>query len=423
MRRRVVSCACPRRAVECVRADADRPRPSGDHAVDVVGATELGRHLAQRPTGSRRPSTGGVLHHGALVGREGVEPGRHEAPQRVGQSADARASARRLARRWPSASAACWSPSSATSSSRKNGLPPLRSSSASRELRRRLAAERATSSSSAGRVAVERIEVEHRRVVAAGRRAPTSVEQAGRAVAEQHERAAAASRSSSVSISSSTSVVGPVQVGQHDDDRAGGGRDASMNATSERDAFLAGTLVGSMLVERGLVAHEVEQAVGDPLDLGVGGAVGRTRRATALGGRRLGPTSAASSGVDAAGLAQRLGDRPPHVGLAVGHAPALEHDGARASHAAQLGDLLGQPASCPRRPRRRAGSAGPGGGSTAASMACAEQAELGVAADERDVARAGAGGRAAASGSTATQASTGSSRPLACDRPERLVAR
>ena len=55
-------------------------------------------------------------------------------------------------------------------------------------------------------------------------------------------------------------------------------------------------------------------------------------------------TRPASSGSMLARLPQRLGHRPPHVGLAVGHAATLEHACASCSHAAIVGQLLGQAA-------------------------------------------------------------------------------
>ena len=47
--------------------------------------------------------------------------------------------------------------------------------------------------------------------------------------------------------------------------------------------------------------------------------------------------------LDAGGLAQGLGDRPPDVGLAVGHAAALQHDGV-VGDAGVGGHLVGQSA-------------------------------------------------------------------------------
>ena len=95
--------------------------------VDVDAAGEVLVDAAE--VGDRAPAAEhrGVGEHGALVGAEAVEPGGHQPPQRVGQGVQlGRGAPRRRA------SAASRSPTSATSSSRKNGLPPLRSSSASR---------------------------------------------------------------------------------------------------------------------------------------------------------------------------------------------------------------------------------------------------------------------------------------------------
>ena len=61
------------------------------------------------------------------------------------------------------------SPTSATSSSRKNGLPPLRSSSASRTSSGDVAGHERVEQLAGGRP-VERVEVDDHRVVATGRR-------------------------------------------------------------------------------------------------------------------------------------------------------------------------------------------------------------------------------------------------------------
>ena len=129
-----------------------------------------------------------------------------------------------------------------------------------------------------------------------------------------------------------------------------------MNATATARRPRA-RAAGSMAVERGRVAHEVEQAVGDARDdLGASPAA-RATAATAPTQRR-GPTSSASRpGRMPRPWRSASADRPPHVRLAVGHAAALEHRRPRASPrpATQPPRPAG---SCRRRPRRCSRTAG-----------------------------------------------------------------
>ena len=165
------------------------------------------------------------------------------------------------------------------------------------------------------------------------------------------------SRSSRASISLEHEVVGPVEVGQHEHDRLAPGRRLE-EGEHRADRLLAGPLRVDV-AQRHLVAHQVQEAVDDALDL----------RRPLLGGPGPGatvsvqPRSASAivaSAGDVAGLAEGLGDRPPHVGLAVGDAAALET--ALRARTAPAGQPPRPGGTCRPRPRRQRAAGGPGCG-------------------------------------------------------------
>ena len=367
-------------------------RPISRSAVDRPAAADHRR----RPASTARSA-----------GRQIVEPGRHQAPQRVGQ--------RRRRGRW---SAPPPSPSSRlTSSSRKNGLPPLRSSSASRDLggdrdRRRgaRAARRRPPRPSGSRWSVTRC----------GGRAGASSRSssAGRAVATittgQWWR-----RSKRSSMSCEDRVVGPVQVGDLRAPAGGGGPTRSRYAPRARARPPRGRVAGSApgAAPR---SRAGEQALGGALDLGVGG---RRPQASATGGAdlraglgrgwRRRPTSSAG--------AQGIGHRPPDVGLAVGHAAALADDGAVGASAAAAATssasrLLPMPTSPTSSDQQR-----PGRGGSSCRWRWRRRPTSCVAADEGHVDAAGPVPRRQRRRRGPRQVSTGSSRPLAVQQPTGLV--
>ena len=380
-------------------------RPVEHGATQVVDAAHAPRPSSPAPsTGPLRPQHRGVLERAPLGRREAVEAGRHQAPQRVGQVAERR----RRRREASAAPARSLSPTSATSSSRKNGLPPLRSSSASRTVVGQRRRSTSASSSSPAAARVERVEVDDDGVVAAGRHGPALGERLAGG-GDEHERLPAEPLERASSTRSSTSVSAQCRSDSTTTTGLAAGRRASRKVSTAPGGLLAGALRVD-LAERDLVAHQVEQAVGDPLDLGRRRRLGRARRpprrrTAALGvGQRV-------VGRDRAGLAQRLGDRPPHVGLAVGHAAALEHEGAVLA-ARPLARPPRPGGTCRRRPRRSAARGAARCRSTAASMAWPSTPSSASRPTNGVCGRRGPVARAAAASRWPTHASTGSSRPL-----------
>ncbi len=137
----------------------------------------------------------------------------------------------------------------------------------------------------------------------------------------------------------STCCVRPVEVGQDHHHRRTGGE--GLDHGEQRPGGLLPGPTGVEVPQRALVADQVEQALGDAQDLGV---VARPLQDL---GHHLAEPHPDGGGVDLAldarGLAQRLGHGPPHVGLAVGHAAALQHDGV-VGDAGVGGQLVGQAA-------------------------------------------------------------------------------
>ena len=86
--------------------------------------------------------------------------------------------------------------------------------------------------------------------------------------------------------------------------------------------------------------EEVEQALDDPVDRAVAPA-GAVQRLGHRGADLAGDDLLVVARLDVAGGLDRAGDRPPHVGLAVGDAAAGQHDGA-VTLPRGLGDVLGQ---------------------------------------------------------------------------------
>ena len=293
--------------------------------------------------------------------------------------------------------------SSAASSSTKNGLPPLRS------CRRAMTSSLASSPSSSehehlDRGGVERLEGERDRVVAPGCGAPALVELGARR-GEQHERAGPEAVDEAVD-EGEHEVVGPVQVGEHHDQRPAPGhprRAASARTAARRRGPGSGRGRGARLRTRAGRAGPVTVrvvAVSSPA---------RPVAATTASWTRLRASSCdASSGTSHA--ARTTSRSATTGGLAVGH--ALTGRGRSASwrsdaHSATSPTrrLLPTPASPPTRTRwarRRA---------TAASRTARTQRDLGVAPDETGRGCGGAACPAARRAAIAAQASTGSSRP------------
>ena len=146
---------------------------------------------------------------------------------------------------------------SETSSSRKKGLPPLRSSSTLAQSPGR-SPRRGGRAAAAGLV-VERVEVEDDASWPPAGDGVQRSSSARRAVARS-TKGSRASRSSSVVDEVEHGVVGPVQVGEHHDDRALGGR--ALDAARPPSGWpRRGRGSGSMPRERAVVAEQVQQAV------------------------------------------------------------------------------------------------------------------------------------------------------------------
>ena len=132
---------------------------------------------------------------------------------------------------------------------------------------------------------------------------------------------------------------------------------------------------------------------------------------TATVGQLEGPVGRVAR-ADPAAVAQRIGDRPPDVGLAVGHAAALEDEGvvlARRAVAASSSARRDLPTPGLAQHEQQAGPAVAHG----VVHAVAEQAQLGLAADQRGAVALGAVARAEASRRRPARPATSSSRPFA----------
>ena len=133
-------------------------------------------------------------------------------------------------------------------------------------------------------------------------------------------------------------IVGPVEVGQHHDDRTPAGE--RRHERQEGAGHLLAGAGGVDAPEDPLEPEEVEQALGDPVDRAVarGGAVQRLGH---RGAHLAGDDLLVVVGLDVAGGLDGAGDRPPHVGLAVRDAAARQDDRA-VTLPGLLGDVLGQ---------------------------------------------------------------------------------
>ena len=233
-------------------------------------------------------------------------------------------SGRRPRRSPPRRPSSARDPTSVTSSSRKNGLPPLRSS---EHLDASTAAAGCRCSALEqllGGLAVQRVEVEDEVVVPARRGRPSLGRSAGgRWRCTTSGRAVEALEQ--VVDQREHAVVGPVEVGELQQ-RAGATRVAALDVRDAASAIASSrALAGRQLARRLAVAHEVQEPVrwcGRPRGRR---RAGRTASATRSAVAAC-ATASGSPAIDAAPVAQRLGDRPPDVGLAVGHAATVEHD-------------------------------------------------------------------------------------------------
>ena len=170
-----------------------------------------------------------------------------------------------------------------------------------------------------GRVGVERIEVQHGDVVMPGRRRPALLEIGARR-REQHERKRA-EPAQEPRERAEHEIVGPVDVGEHQDERPllrGTLRTSPSRHGSRRRARSAGVDAGL-----GDAVGHVEHAVDDAIELR-----GRLADAGDLlhrGAQLVAPSVQRLLVVEPAERAERLGDRRPHVRLAVRRA-APDHD-------------------------------------------------------------------------------------------------
>ena len=217
--------------------------------VGVEGVVAPGGELADRVERAAGADDGAVLEHVALGRPQGVEPGRHQSLQRRGEVRGGRA-----ARPEPGPVPPV-SRSSAASSSTKNGLPPLRSwSSAMTSSFGVLAQQLGHQHLDGG--GVEWLEGERDRVVAPGRGAPAFVELGARR-GEQHERAGPEIVDEAVD-EGEDEVIGPVQVGEHDDERPAPGHPRQQRLHGPKRVVAGPARVE--VVELGFEPEQVEQA-------------------------------------------------------------------------------------------------------------------------------------------------------------------
>ncbi len=330
---------------------------------DVLDAQVLLRHHLDRLVGPAAAEHRAVLEHASLLRREPVEPRRDEATERVGQVGGLRPAADhaglteegdQLLEEERVAAAALEQRSG-------QGVIEIDAGQLAQELRRG--------------VRRERVEREQHRVVTTVRRPPPLLDGAPRG-GQHHEPAGAEALEEGVD-ELEDDVVGPVEVGEHDHDGL-----LHRVALGERHDGPDGLLPGAGGLEAAqlrLVAHEEEEALEHAIDL-----AGHRRGAEGGAHGRVGQRDRVLervAGADAAPVAERIGDRPPHVRLAVRDAAALEHERLVLA-GGDGGQLLGE-----------AGLADAGlteheehGGAVVAHgvlHAVAEDAQLGLPADER----------------------------------------
>ena len=311
-----------------------------------------------------------VVEHAPLVRGEAVEPGRDEPAERVGQLLETWPSARPS----PSAPTIPASESRVTSSSRKNGLPPLRSSSA-RVSSVPSSSPASSHSRSAAESDVERVEREDDEVVAAVGRVPALLDD--RAGGGEHHEPAAGEALEQGVHQLEHEVVGPVEVGEHDHDRT-----VQREPLGVGDDRVGGLLAGAGGVDApqlGVVPHEVEQALVDAVDLGGGGALAQRDAARTCAPARSPCRPDRWSGSRSRGAARR----PPATTRSPRRRARSDPRGSSAlcSHSACDGELLGEAGLAhaglaehqqQRRPRV----------ADRVLDAVAQQAQLGLATDE-----------------------------------------
>ena len=181
----------------------------------------------------------------------------------------------------------------------------------------------------------EGIEVDHDRVVPALRGRPTLGQLRARG-GEHHERQPGRGLQQPADDVQHR-LVRPMQVGKDHDDRAPAGQ-RSRERQQRALHLLAGA--GGVDAPEHVEPEQVEQALDDPVDRAVAPA-GTLQRSGHRGPNLAGGDLLVVARLDVAGGLDRAGDRPPHVGLAVGHAAAGQDDGA-VTLPSVLGDLLGQ---------------------------------------------------------------------------------
>ena len=265
--------------------------------------------------GAARSDDRAVLEHGAINGRERVEPSRDQAAQGDGQVA-------RIER------AGAIGPDGAVGVADERGelLDEQRVAAAAvpelgHELGGRVLLEMRFDERGGG-VGVERIEVEHGGVVTTGRRCPMLLE-LGTGCGDEHE-GKRAQRGEEPVDELEHDLVAPVQIGEDEHERP-----CARERLEVRLHRPQGLAARSRRVDVGAFAESAEQvqeAVGDALDVGVVRITGRH-----AGDRRLDLPAGVVRGVieiDPARVPDGLGNRPPHVGLAVRETWRLEHRGA-----------------------------------------------------------------------------------------------
>jgi hypothetical protein len=185
------------------------------------------------------------------------------------------------------------------------------------------------------RVAPERIEVDHDRVVPAFGRRPALGQ--GRARGGEHHEGQPGGGLEEPAHDVEDGLVGPVQVRQHHHDRPAPGEGGR-----ERQQGPGRLLAGASGIDApaDLVAEEVAQALDHPVDRG-GAPIGPVQSFGHRGVDLARDDLLVLAPLDAAGGLDRARDRPPHVRLAVGHAAPGQDQGAVALPRL-VRDVLGQ---------------------------------------------------------------------------------
>ena len=340
-----------------------------EHRPHVVDPEVLPGHHLDGHHRAAAPEHGTVVEDAPLVGREPVEAGGHQPAEGVGELDEAGVGS--LGR--PVGADHARVGQQRDELLEEEGVAAAAGEQRVRELGAELGAGQLLEQQLRA-LGGERVERDHHQVVATVGRVPAILDDLARG-GEDHEAAAGQAVEEGVD-EVEHQIVGPVEVGEHHHDRP-----------VERVPLRVGDHGGGRLVARagridpaqlGVVAHQVEQALVDPLDLG---RVGPLAQRDAHG--RAGHLHGLVGGVaraDPRAVAEGVRDGPPDVGLAVRDAASLEDEGVVLALGVAR-QLLGEPglpdAGLPQQQEQR-----PTGVADRVLDAVAQEAQLGLAPDE-----------------------------------------